>query len=240
MASKANPPVAWLNERTKIPGRRDALISGLTASGYKVRDGIPSVADGDLFVTWNRSGVADVAARLFEKSGRKVVVIENASWNGWVPGKWLQMAPLRHNTAGTFRVGDAARWDELGVALSPWRPDGGEVVALAQRGIGSPPTAMPKDWPSRQKVRVRKHPGRGGTLEDLRQDLKNCSKVLTWGSASAIVALTWGIKVQSDMPNWIGEQDNTDAGRLAMFRRLAWAQWRIEEIASGEAFSWML
>ncbi len=42
------------------------------------------------------------------------------------------------------------------------------------------------------------------------------------------------------MPHWIGEQDNTDAGRLAMFRRLAWAQFRMAEIESGEAFARML
>jgi hypothetical protein len=38
------------------------------------------------------------------------------------------------------------------------------------------------------------------------------------------------------MPGWIAEQDNTDAGRLAMLRTLAWAQWRLSEIESGEAF----
>jgi hypothetical protein len=42
------------------------------------------------------------------------------------------------------------------------------------------------------------------------------------------------------MPNWIGAQDNTDHGRLSMFRRLAWAQWRIEEIANGDPFAWLL
>jgi hypothetical protein len=42
------------------------------------------------------------------------------------------------------------------------------------------------------------------------------------------------------MPQWIGEQDNTDAGRLAMFQRLAWAQWRLSEIESGFAFRWLL
>ena len=46
----------------------------------------------------------------------------------------------------------------------------------------------------------------------------------------------WGIRVESHMPNWIGEQDNTDEGRVAMFRRLAWAQWTLEEIESGEPF----
>jgi hypothetical protein len=49
-----------------------------------------------------------------------------------------------------------------------------------------------------------------------------------------------GVRVQSDMPNWAAEQDNTHDGRLEMLRRLAWAQWRLDEIRSGEAFRWML
>lgn len=64
--------------------------------------------------------------------------------------------------------------------------------------------------------------------------------MVTWGSGAAVKALMWGIKVESHYPEWIGQQDNTDEGRLAMFRRLAWAQWELSEIASGEAFEWLL
>jgi len=63
---------------------------------------------------------------------------------------------------------------------------------------------------------------------------------VTWGSGAAVKALTWGIHVESHMPNWIGEQDNTDAGRLEMFRRLAWAQWTLDEIEDGTAFRHLL
>lgn len=42
------------------------------------------------------------------------------------------------------------------------------------------------------------------------------------------------------MPKWCGEQDNTDEGRLSMFERLSWAQWRHEEIAAGVPFAWLL
>jgi hypothetical protein len=231
--------VAWLNERTKIAGRKEALVAGLEACGFAVRQGTPGKAEG-VFVTWNRSGPAEASAQIFERAKLPVIVIENSSWSGMVPGHWLHFTRNRHNTAGLFPIGSDSRWDSLNVELSSWREDNGETVALAQRGIGSPPTAMPKDWPARQAVRVRRHPGRGASLEDLRKDLSRCSRVVTWGSCAAIHALSWGIRVKSEIPNWIGEQDNTDAGRLNMFRRLAWAQWRLEEIASGEAFKWML
>jgi hypothetical protein len=49
----------------------------------------------------------------------------------------------------------------------------------------------------------------------------------------------WGIRVKSYMPEWCGEQDNTDSGRLEMFRRLIWAQWRLSEIEKGEPFAWL-
>lgn len=232
-------PTAWLNERTKIPGRKEALVSGLRACGYHLREGIPSETS-ELFVTWNRSGPAESAARAFEKAGGKVLVLENSHWNGLVPGHWLHMAPHRHNTAGVYPVGPDSRWDDLQFSLAAWREPGGECVALAQRGVGSPPTAMPRDWPRRQRCRVRQHPGRGATVQDLQKDLARCSQAVTWGSGAAILALAWGIPVESHMPAWIGEQDNTDSGRLTMFRRLAWAQWRIDELASGEAFKWTL
>lgn len=231
---------AWLNERTKMPGRLEAFVSGLRACGYAVRSGTPPTDAGDLFVTWNRSGDADHAARQYELAGKPVIVIENSSWNGMVTGSWLHMARNRHNTDGMFTVGDCSRWDDLNVELAPWRTFDGETVALAQRGIGTPPTSMPKDWPDQQTCRVRRHPGRGASVIELQLDLARCSKVVTWGSAAAIFALAWGIPVESHMPNWIGAQDNTDEGRIQMFRRLAWAQWRIEEIASGEAFKWTI
>jgi hypothetical protein len=64
--------------------------------------------------------------------------------------------------------------------------------------------------------------------------------VITWGSGAAIKALLWGIQAVSEMPNWIGEQDNTPESRLEMFRRLALAQWELHEIESGEAFACLL
>ena len=98
---------------------------------------------------------------------------------------------------------------------------------------------MPSDWPRVQRGRLRPHPGKllGKPLED---DLAGAGKVVTWGSGAAVKALLMGIPVESHMPRWVAEQDNTEAGRLAMFRRLAWAQWTIDEIASGEPFRRLL
>jgi hypothetical protein len=102
---------------------------------------------------------------------------------------------------------------------------------------------MPMGWAikahKRYGGRVRAHPGRSELLP-LESDLAHCGKVVTWGSGAAIKALMMGIPVISEMPNWIGMQDNSLAGRLEMFRKLAYAQWTLDEIRTGEPFGRLL
>ena len=74
----------------------------------------------------------------------------------------------------------------------------------------------------------------------LQDDLARAGRVVTWGSGAAIQALMMGIPVISEMRGWVGQQDNTDDGRLAMFRRLAWAQATLDEIADGSALERLL
>lgn len=237
---------AFLNLRHSVPERRDAFIRGLQRHGFVVVDGCNAsrVRDGDIFVTWNRIHDGQKTALKFEAMGLPVLVTENAAWgNGFCGGHWYTLARGYHNMAGCFPVGGAERWSALKVDLPPWRESGSEIVILPQRGIGPPGVAMPFEWTERvQKEtggRVRHHPG-VKDCRPLEDDLKNARSVRTWGSGAAIKALLMGIPVLSDMPNWIGQQDNTDAGRLAMFRRLAWAQWRLSEIADGTAFARVL
>lgn len=137
-----------------------------------------------------------------------------------------------------IEVGPAERWDSLGVELAPWR-DGGETVGLPQRGIGPAGVAMPRTWVPPGCDRIRRHPG-VNPCKPLDDDLADAGKVVTWGSGAAIKALMLGIKVESHMPKWCGEQDNTDEGRLNMLRRLSWAQWRLSEIEAGDPFRWLL
>lgn len=235
---------AWLNLRHNLPDRVAAFTRGLERLGFTVLPGCTTQpGERDVLVTWNRIREGQYAAGAFESRGLPVLATENASWgNGFAGGRWYTLARGHHNTAGRFPVGDPGRWDALDVDLQPWRRSG-ETVILPSRGIGAPGHAMPAGWGEvaarRYKARLRPHPGRGEGVP-LAEDLAHAGSVVTWGSGAAILALTWGIPVLSHMPHWIGEQDNTDEGRLAMFRRLAWAQWRIEEIASGEPFARLL
>jgi hypothetical protein len=227
---------AFLNLRLTNRDRVELYAAGLRRHGFKVIPGVTfSPGPQDLLVTWNRIGVGHTAACKFEQAGLPVVVTENATWGNEFAGfRWYTLARNWHNRVGCFQVGGPERWDSLGVELVPFR-DSGETVVLPQRGIGA--GGMPKNWTA--PGRVRKHPGKGGSIP-LEKDLANAGKVVTWGSGAAVKALMMGIRVESHMPGWIAEQDNTDQGRLEMFRRLAWAQWRLEEIASGYAFERVL
>jgi hypothetical protein len=230
---------AWLNLRYTLPERVAIFRQGLERLGYTVQMGLPTGDPSGVMVTWNRIGAAHRAAQQFHAAGLPVLVTENAAWgNTFAGSNWYSLARNWHNTAGCFVVGDATRWDSLGIELAPWRT-AGETVVLPQRGIGPPEVAMPREWAQRQQGRVRPHPGRGSAIP-LEQDLAKAGKVVTWGSGAAVKALIWGIPVESHMPNWVGQQENTDESRLAMFRRLVWAQARWDEISSGEAFSRLL
>lgn len=229
---------AWLNLRHAVPARWAAFHAGLARAGYQVVDGVTTrPGDRDICVTWNRIGDGNQMAQAFEARGLPVLVAENAAWgNDFAGGHWYSLARGQHNTAGRFPVGGAERWDAMAIRFAPWRAEG-ETVILPQRGIGQAPVAMPHGWAAdalrRHGGRMRSHPGQQPSTP-LLIDLSTAGRVITWGSGAAVKALLWGIPVTSEMPAWIGEQDNTDAGRLAMFRRLAWAQWRLDEIATGE------
>lgn len=237
---------AWLNLRHQQSDRAESFVKGLTRLGYKVERQNLTISpnDGDVYVGWNRIGQGDEIAKVFEHMGNAVLIAENSAWgNGFAGRKWLALAKNRHNTVGKFPVFGPERWDSLNVELQPWRTEG-ETVILAQRGIGSKGTAMPREWPEQALKkyggRIRRHPGNKPAAVILQDDLRRCGRVVTWGSGSALLALMWGIPVTSEMPNWIGACENTDQSRLGMFRALAWAQTEIHEIEDGTAFARLL
>lgn len=255
--------IAWGGIREGVHYRREAFRAGFEACGYRVRWGLPDVpGPEDVLFIWNRYGQFRHAADRFEARGRPVLVAENGYLgNDFAGARWYAIARGQHNGAGTWPSGDASRWDRLGVDLAPWRELGGEVVLLPQRGIGPPGVAMPANWVAstavrlRQagiKFRIREHPGTN-PAPALEADLARASAVVTWGSGAALKAVRAGVAAFSDWPAWIGAPAalplqaliegracHDDAARLSMFRRLAWAQWTLEEIASGEPFRRLL
>lgn len=232
----------WLALRHDNHYRADAFRAGLKACGYTVEHGVTyHPGPRDALLIWNRYGSGAQAADRFDRLGLPVWVAENAAWgNDFAGDRWYSLARNWHNKVGSFDVGGHERWDSINTRLSPWRTSGEETVILPQRGIGPKGVAMPHGWAEKVQAehggRIRRHPGKREG-KPLRDDLAKARMVRTWGSGAAVKALLWGIPVKSDMPEWIGGQDNTNEGRLAMFRRLAWGQWRIDEVVSGEPFA---
>lgn len=220
--------------RSDLHYRRQAFGQGLQAAGFTET----TEQKCDVLLIWNRYGRFESVADAAERRGARVLIAENATWgNDFLGGRWYSIWPRFHNRADNIRDGGPERWDELGASLEDWRPEGGESVGLMQRGIG--PRGTPRNWIPPGCTRVRGHPGTRPCIP-LEQDLAKASEVRTWGSGAAVKALMQGIRVRSYMPNWCGEQDNTDEGRLTMFRRLAWAQWTLPEIEQGAPFAWLL
>jgi hypothetical protein len=257
--------IAWLALRDGVHYRRAAFAAGLQRAGYRVEHR-PTDRPGprDVLVTWNRYGEAARCAAIFEARGLPVLVAENGYLGNEFAGRrWYAIARNQHNGAGTWNDRGPDRWDALRVSFGTWRGDAGERVLLPQRGIGPPGVAMPLNWErdaarrlhaAGLKARTRAHPGQS-VGRPLDEDLATASMVATWGSGAALKALLWGIPVAYSMPNWIGAWaalplrslllENAplvrdDARRLAMFRRLAWAMWTLEEIEAGTPFAELL
>lgn len=238
--------------RTQPHYRHDAFLSGLKRAGYTLVDNIENPSPDDVLVIWNRYGLMDVEATRFERAGAKVIVAENGYLGvDWNDDRWYALSLNQHNGAGSYPYNGPERWDRLRVDMKPWR-DGSEIVILPQRGIGPEGVAMPRSWLKKVKHlgRVRAHPGQKEVIP-LMDDLKNAKAAVIWGSGAGHKCLLNGIPVFYDMPNWIGALAATPLekadfsnpqkpDRLEMFRRLAWAMWRVEEIASGEAFNCLL
>lgn len=235
--------------------RRACFVEGLQAAGYCVVPALPNPEPCDVVVSWNRYGIGHETASRFERAGARVVVAENGYFgNGWRGESWYALAEGHHAGAGVWPDLGPGRWDTFGIEPAPWR-DGGETVILAQRGIGELGIASPLGWEralsQRIGARVRPHPGKTPTYT-LEHDLRGAGAVVTWASSAALFALLAGIPAYYGMSRWIGAAAARhvndiglgprldDAARLAMFRKLAWAMWEINEIRSGEAFRALL
>jgi hypothetical protein len=135
--------------------------------------------------------------------------------------------------------------------LKPWRESGKHIVIIASRGIGEPGVAQPRQWlndayaklqrVTKRPIKVRNHPGDSNA--DMSADLAGAHAVVTWASGGAIKAIAAGIPAFYGLKHWVGAKAASNdlaaietpflGDRLPMFRRLAWAQFTADEIATG-------
>jgi hypothetical protein len=184
--------------------------------------------------------------------------------HGPKPTDYYAISKHGHNGSGKWPVGGGERWAALGIELKPWRTDGDYILVCGQRGIGSPTMASPADWhvgaaerirkATKRPVRIRLHPGNNAPKVPLEHDLAGASACVIWSSGSGVKSLVAGIPTYYDAPHWIcqggamrlrdaGDFETPlrdDAARLAALERMAWAQWTVTEIQSGEPFRKLL
>lgn len=180
--------------------------------------------------------------------------------DGRVEALYFALARGGHNGQGIWPHEGAERFEQLGVPLKPWRTTGEYVLVCANRSFGIPGRMMPIEWPQRVverlrgetnlPVRLRSHPGNGKPTRPLEEDLAGARAVVVWSSSAGAHALAAGIPVVCEAPYWIlkGAACATLAQALrgelperrTHFWRMAWAQWTLAEIASGEPFRRLL
>jgi hypothetical protein len=241
--------------------RREAFVDGLRACGYPVVEVPPSRgAPGDVLVIWNRYGTNELLADRFEADGGTVLVAENGYLGHDAQGRQhYALARHGHNGSGQWTAGGPERWQALGLALQPWRMAGDHVLVCPNRTFGMKGLAMPDHWAeetvaelrryTRRPIRVRKHPGNwqaNPPKVSLAEDLTGAWCVVIWSSSCGVHALLAGIPVIACAPWWIckraaGEHlHDVEAPPLEprepTLQRLAWAQWSVDELASGEPF----
>lgn len=159
-----------------------------------------------------------------------------------------------HNDAERVRAGGRERFDRLGLMLTPWRTCGDHILVAANRAFGAPGRAMATDWADRTAARlgketkrrivIRRHPGNDVPKRPVSADLDNAWAVVVWSSSVAVHALAAGIPTFIEAPFHIVKgasatgsiEAPTTPGRRPWFERMAWGQWRVDEIEQGVPF----
>lgn len=158
----------------------------------------------------------------------------------------------------------ASRFARLEVEVKPRRASGSKVLVCAQRGIGSPGRGSPPGWADQvaREIRaafgvpvvVRPHPGDGAPAIPLEQDLSTALACVIWASGCGVKALVEGVPVFYACPWWVcaggarryqgpaslRSPVHDDLARAQALERMAWAQWTVDELASGEPFRLLL
>lgn len=170
---------------------------------------------------------------------------------------------------GSWYVGQEDRFEKFDIKLENWRRGGDHALVFQQRGIGTPPVSSPPEHAnvlaSKIKTcanitaRIRKHPGDNAPPISLESDLSGALFAATHTSSAGLKAMAMGVPVVTTAEKWLGipaamdvskfddaawrgiegKLIRSDSARLDVFKRIAWAQWTVDEISNGIPFRFM-
>ncbi len=229
---------------------------------------IPSkaLANNDLLLIWNRGGRFERLAIDFETAGGSVIVFENGYFAARGE-KTYAMALHDHNGNGWSPSGAGhtmSRWNKLYLAVAPWQKHGKHILLCKQRGIGSQAMAQPHNWGDTMARRlqkltdrpivIREHPAfaerRGLPARTIEDDLRDAHCLITFSSGAANEAIVAGVPVFYGAPHLIMETaakqgfDKLEEpyldSRDDAFAKLAWAQWTLSELSTGDPFQYLI
>lgn len=223
-----------------------------------------------VFLAWNRYHENHTNCSRLEAAGGVVLIAENGyllpgggSPHGQHERTWFALARSYHNDSTVIWDSDASRWNALGVELKPWRTAGEHILVCPNRSFGTPGRFMPVGWAddvaarlkkfTKREIRIRPHPGNNAPAKPLAEDLAGAWATVIWASSAGVQSLIAGVPVICEAPFWIArdaaydglefvltEKPEYDVDRARALHRLAWAQWSLAEIQSGEALDHLL
>lgn len=189
-----------------------------------------------------RALVSDYAA----KGVRSLVA--DLSYFRDVPGYW-QLGDGALNRIPSFAC-PPDRFKALGLPVKAFGGNAkGYTLIAAQRphdashGLSADGYAT---WLDAQDGKVRPHPLESTPDNSLADDLAGAKLVRTLCSTTGLDALLAGVPAVAELPDravWgelSGETLPSMTDRIALFSRIAYAQWTLDEIASGEAIKFTL
>lgn len=174
------------------------------------------------------------------------------------PGDYYSISWGWHNGRGTWPAGGPERFEAMGIELKPWRIDGGHILICPNRSFGVGAQVMSPSWAqeklhalsriTKRLIKIRSHPGNNAPARPLEADLEGSWLVYVWSSSVAVHSLAAGIPTFIEAPWNIlkgasatgSVEDHYSPNRQPHFERMAWHQWTVEEIESGEPFRALL
>ncbi len=259
-------PIAYVHLPTNVHYRRDAFIRGFRKIGFHVVEGQPvrELGPNDAAVIWNKTSRSRFTVEAARNGGGALLVAENGYFGeDQDRHQSYALALDGHNGSGRWFAPDSSRLEKLHINFKPFRqPTGRHLVIADQRGIGTKTMASPPGWGDKMQARLqgegfeallRAHPGPDKHRSiPLLDQLEGARCLVVWSSNCATQALIEGYPVYYNAPHIVTQgiaqrqkmnlasEPFTDENRIKAFSQMAWAQWFLKDIYSGEGLKYLI